>query len=506
MTIVPLKLYFNDKGRAKVELALARGKKLHDKRETEKKRSWDRERGRLMRAEGRDTHGAASQARSLRRARLRLGALERVLSRCAGRRGGRSAARVRPTVSATAQLNLHGPGVIRRTGGAAAGAAGQQRSVLRMGRADCRGASRISSAAAWRSRRADAALRRQGRRAPASISAIPTARCWNSCRYRRSAMSHDERPARMIRTCCRTACRCRRTTARRAICRAASCRRVALAATDGAQVDLSKLAGRTVVYIYPRTGVPGQPMPDGWDAIPGRARLHAAVLLVSRSFRRARSARRRASVRAVDPGHATISARRSSACICRFRSCPIDDLAAHPRAQAADLRSRRHDAAQAHGAGDRRRRDHQGVLSGVPAGQEAPRSVIAWLSGVEISAHVLRTPRGTSPASARRYSCCSASSDSCRTASARRSVRCRRAPNGGRRALAAERRAPSLSCAMRPSARSRAVRHFGDRRAEEIAAGLDLGRRRLVLRRHAAHRIGDAARRPASARRRAAPR
>src|SRR5579864_3582251 len=38
MTIVPLRLYFNDQGRAKVELALARGKKLHDKRETEKKR------------------------------------------------------------------------------------------------------------------------------------------------------------------------------------------------------------------------------------------------------------------------------------------------------------------------------------------------------------------------------------------------------------------------------------------------------------------------------------
>ena len=44
---------------------------------------------------------------------------------------------------------------------------------------------------------------------------------------------------------------------------------LALAATDGSQVDLSKLAGRTVVYIYPRTGVPGQPLPDGWNQIPG---------------------------------------------------------------------------------------------------------------------------------------------------------------------------------------------------------------------------------------------
>jgi SsrA-binding protein len=51
-TVVPLKLYFNAKGRAKVEIALARGKKLHDKRDTLKKRSWDRERGRLMRAKG----------------------------------------------------------------------------------------------------------------------------------------------------------------------------------------------------------------------------------------------------------------------------------------------------------------------------------------------------------------------------------------------------------------------------------------------------------------------
>jgi SsrA-binding protein len=52
MTLVPLKLYFNAKGRAKLEIALARGKKLYDKRETEKKRSWDRERGRLLRAKG----------------------------------------------------------------------------------------------------------------------------------------------------------------------------------------------------------------------------------------------------------------------------------------------------------------------------------------------------------------------------------------------------------------------------------------------------------------------
>lgn len=52
MTLVPLKVYFNDRGRAKVELGLGRGKKLHDKRETQKKRDWGREKARLMRDRG----------------------------------------------------------------------------------------------------------------------------------------------------------------------------------------------------------------------------------------------------------------------------------------------------------------------------------------------------------------------------------------------------------------------------------------------------------------------
>jgi SsrA-binding protein len=51
-TLVPLKLYFNDRGRAKVEIGIARGRKQHDKREREKERSWQREKGRLMRERG----------------------------------------------------------------------------------------------------------------------------------------------------------------------------------------------------------------------------------------------------------------------------------------------------------------------------------------------------------------------------------------------------------------------------------------------------------------------
>jgi SsrA-binding protein len=52
MTLVPLRLYFNARGIAKVQLGLAKGKKLHDKRDTMKKRDWERQKGRLMREKG----------------------------------------------------------------------------------------------------------------------------------------------------------------------------------------------------------------------------------------------------------------------------------------------------------------------------------------------------------------------------------------------------------------------------------------------------------------------
>ena len=52
MTIVPLELYFNARGRAKLKIALAEGKKLHDKRETAAKRDWNRQKQRIMRDKG----------------------------------------------------------------------------------------------------------------------------------------------------------------------------------------------------------------------------------------------------------------------------------------------------------------------------------------------------------------------------------------------------------------------------------------------------------------------
>ena len=52
MTIVPNRLYFNERGRAKLQIALAKGRKAHDKREVSKERDWNREKGRLLRDKG----------------------------------------------------------------------------------------------------------------------------------------------------------------------------------------------------------------------------------------------------------------------------------------------------------------------------------------------------------------------------------------------------------------------------------------------------------------------
>jgi len=52
MTMIPLELYFNARGRAKLKLALAEGKKLHDKREATAKRDWQRQKARLLRDKG----------------------------------------------------------------------------------------------------------------------------------------------------------------------------------------------------------------------------------------------------------------------------------------------------------------------------------------------------------------------------------------------------------------------------------------------------------------------
>jgi SsrA-binding protein len=52
MTLVPLRIFFNERGFAKIDLGIAKGKKLHDKRDTEKQRDWQRDKARLMRQKG----------------------------------------------------------------------------------------------------------------------------------------------------------------------------------------------------------------------------------------------------------------------------------------------------------------------------------------------------------------------------------------------------------------------------------------------------------------------
>lgn len=52
MSLIPLRIYFNERGRVKLELALGKGKKLHDKRETSKERDWNRQKNRLLKERG----------------------------------------------------------------------------------------------------------------------------------------------------------------------------------------------------------------------------------------------------------------------------------------------------------------------------------------------------------------------------------------------------------------------------------------------------------------------
>jgi len=92
---------------------------------------------------------------------------------------------------------------------------------------------------------------------------------------------------------------------------------LALAATDGTEVCLAKLAGRTVVYIYPRTGRPGVALPDGWDAIPGARGCTPQSCSFRDHFAELHE------LRVVHLFGTTTSARRSSACICRSRSSPM---------------------------------------------------------------------------------------------------------------------------------------------------------------------------------------
>ena len=137
MTLVPLKLYFNEKGRAKLELRLARGKKLYDKRETEKKRILGTRTRPAVAAKGVGSMSAAGQARPLRDPRLRLGALERVLHDVLGAELVDAAGRLLPIASATSS-SMYMARASKPRGGAAAGRARQQRFLFRMDGADRR--------------------------------------------------------------------------------------------------------------------------------------------------------------------------------------------------------------------------------------------------------------------------------------------------------------------------------------------------------------------------------
>ena len=222
-----------------------------------------------------------------------------------------------------------------------------------------------------------------------------------------------------IRWCCRTICRCRRTTARRAISPACGCRTSRSPQLTARRSISRSLPGRTVVYVYPRTGRPGQALPTGWDAIPGAR----GCTPQSCGFRDHFAELKRLGVAALyglstqDTAYQREAAERLHL---PFAILSDAGLKLTRALRLPTFERRRHGADQAHGLGDRRRRRHPGVLSGVPARQERRRGR-DWLQRLRAFSRrgacaPPQTPRGTSRASARRCWCCSASSDSSRTA------------------------------------------------------------------------------------------
>jgi peroxiredoxin (alkyl hydroperoxide reductase subunit C) len=289
------------------------------------------------------------------------------------------------------QLNLHGPGRCG-AGGARSGTAGQQRSVLRL-------AGPIADAAAHlRDCGVDVELGRssgQGRRRRMSVYfRDPDGSLLEFISYREAPLMLDRSEEnRMAINHDPTVCRTTAGAAGRRRARHLTGARLpdfALAATDGSTVNLSRLPGRTVVYIYPRTGGPGRRRRPAGTPFRG-ARLHAAILRLSRSLRRSEAPRREAALRLSTQ---TTDYQREAAERLHLPFAILSDeqLAFTARAQPADLLGRRHDA-------DPRMAwviddgvDHASVLSVFPP-TRAPRNVVEMASGVEIRSARSRTPR-----------------------------------------------------------------------------------------------------------------
>ncbi len=148
---------------------------------------------------------------------------------------------------------------------------------------------------------------------------------------------------------------------------------VPLAATDGTQVSLGKLAGRVIVFAYPRTGEPGKPsLVDGWDMVPG-ARGCTPQTCAFRDLHKVlieAGAARVFGLSTQDTAYQRAAVERLHL---PFPLLSDEKLALDQGAPAADHGSRRDDAHQAPGADHRRRAHHQGLLSRLPAGPECRR-------------------------------------------------------------------------------------------------------------------------------------
>ena len=162
---------------------------------------------------------------------------------------------------------------------------------------------------------------------------------------------------------------------------------LALPATRGGAFNVSILGGRTVLYIYPRTGVPGVDLPLGWDDIPGAR----GCTPQSCSFRDHFAELKALGVAHVfglstqDTDYQREAAERLHL---PFPLLSDAELKFTRTLRSADLHRGRYDLAQAHGADRRRRRHREGLLSGLPARQERRRRRSVFAAKLAIAAPI----------------------------------------------------------------------------------------------------------------------
>ena len=417
MTIVPLKLYFNEQGRAKVEIALgARQEAARQARNREEARPGSASAAGCCAPRAKHGHRSAAdpQLQTFRiRSCIKKEALEDdcmalpiTLDHCVIHVSDweRSNAFYRDVLGAELVRRAAGMGLPVRRRAAQSARSGRHSRPKWRGLPVQPGNSDLCFE--WngpdrRRGRASRALRGPDRRRPdASASAPrgagtsvyfrdPDGSLLEFISYSTAEDSAHERAQSRSRQSCLPSFRCRRTTARRAISPASKLPSVPLPATDGSH-------GRSVASLPAARWSTSIRAP----ACPGSRCPTAGMPFPARAAARRNPARFRdhfAELKRLGVAHCIGLSTQDTdyqreavraAAICRFRSCPIANLALTRALKLPTFTVAGMTLLKRMALGDRRRRDHQGVLSGVPAGQERRGGGRLAVRTVEVGAHL----------------------------------------------------------------------------------------------------------------------